>query len=220
MGEKFSQLNYYEMLDLKPDATFFEVRHAYNAALQVYQGDSLISYSFFAPEERKEILAHLEKAYLTLINEKERRDYDNELVRLGILSETVKKDQVKMPVKIFDINREHGTAGAIKNAGSELRTKVAENKFIDEILSQQEISGADLQKIRNELAVPLEHIAQETKVRIDYLSDIEGDKIEALPAAVFLKGFIKSYLKCLCLEPVEEVCFRYMNRVAQLGKKS
>jgi DnaJ-class molecular chaperone len=211
MEKKFASLNYYEMLDLSPDAAFTEIRHAYNAAIQVYRTDSLISYSFFSPEERREILTLLEKAYLTLINEKERQDYDDELIRLGIINRPVKKMTVKMPVSIFDINREQGKANGIKNALAELRAKVTENKVIGEIISRQEITGADLKKIRNELALPLEHIAQETKIRLDYLRGIEEDKVDALPAVVFLKGFIKSYLKCLGLEPVDEICMRYMN---------
>jgi DnaJ-class molecular chaperone len=219
MAKKFARLNYYEMLDLSPDAAFTEIRHAYNAALLVYQTDSLISYSFFSQDERKEILSLLEKAYLTLINEKERQDYDNELIRLGVINQAVKRMPGRKPVSIFDINREQGKAGAIKNASAELRAKVTENKIIGEIISRQEISGADLKKIRNELAVPLEHIAQETKIRIDYLRSIEENKVDALPAVVFLKGFIKSYLKCLCLEPVDEICTRYMNCLAYLGKK-
>jgi hypothetical protein len=220
MEKKFGKLNYYEMLDLKPDATLFEIRHAYNVALQLYQTDSLISYSFFSPEERKEILDLLENAYLTLISEKKRQDYDNELIRLGILIEAENKPTVKIPVSIFDINRAQGKSGPIKNTALALRAKVIENQLIGEILSQEAVSGSDLQKIRNELAVPLEHIAQETKIRIDYLLGIEGDDIKALPAAVFLKGFIKAYLKCLCLEPVDEICSRYMNHSAFCGGKA
>ncbi len=220
MDKKFDRLNYYEMLDLKPDATLFEIRHAYNAALQLYQTDSLISYSFFAPEERKAILDLLEKAYLTLINEKKRQDYDNELIRLGVLDETAKKPAVKTPVSVFDINRAQGKTGPVKNATVALRAKVIENQVISEILSRQEVSGPDLQMIRKELSVPLEHIAQETKIRIDYLHGIEGDDVQALPATVFLKGFIKAYLKCLCLEPVDEICRRYMNRPAFCGGKA
>jgi DnaJ-class molecular chaperone len=220
MEKKFARLNYYEMLDLKPDATLFEIRHAYNVAIQQYQTDSLISYSFFAPEERNAILELLEKAYLTLINESTRQDYDNELIRSGILSETAKKPVVRKSVNIFDINRVQCKPGATKNAAAVLRTKVMENKFIGEILSQEEISGSDLQKIRNELALPLEQIAQETKIRIDYLNGIERDDLEAFPAAVFLKGFIKSYLKCLCLEPMDEICRKYMNRSVFCKKKA
>lgn len=220
MEKKFARLNYYEMLDLKPDATVFEIRHAYNVAMQLYQPDSLISYSFFAPDERKAILSLLENAYLTLINEKKRQDYDEELVRLGILNDSLKKPVVKMPVSIFDINREQGKPGAKKNAAAELRAKVVENELIREILTRQEISGSDLREIRNELAVSLEHIAQETKIRIDFLLGIEEDDIKMLPGAVFLKGFIKAYLKCLCLEPVDEICRIYLSRSAFCVEKA
>jgi DnaJ-class molecular chaperone len=63
MPKSFAQLNYYEMLDIEPDATTFDIRHAYNAALQVYQPDSLASYSFFSGDERQTILSLIEKAY-------------------------------------------------------------------------------------------------------------------------------------------------------------
>jgi DnaJ-class molecular chaperone len=216
----FTKMNFYEMLDVMPDAAFFEIRHAYNASLQMYQADSLVSYSFFSQAERKEILTLLEKAYLTLINEKERQDYDNDLIRLGIITEAAKKSPSKMPVCIFDINRDQGKSGGLKNADAEFRAMIAANEHIEKILSKQEIRGSDLKAIRNELAVPLEKIAQKTKVRIDYLHSIEEEDIAALPALVFLKGFIKSYLKYLCIEPLEEIYSRYINTLAALGKKS
>lgn len=216
----FTKLNYYEMLDVMPNAAFFEIRHAYNAALQMYQADSLVSYSFFSQPERKEILTLLEKAYLTLINEKERQDYDNDLIRLGILTESTKKNSSKMPVCIFDINRDQFTAGGLRSADAEFRAKITASKSIEQILAKQEIRGADLKAIRTELAIPLEKIAQKTKVRIDYLRNIEEEDIVALPALVFLKGFIKSYLKYLCIEPLEEIYSRYINSLALLGKKS
>lgn len=219
MERKFDSLNYYEMLDLEPNATLFEIRHAYNAALQLYQKDSLISYSFFSPDERKKILGLLENAYLTLINEKTRQDYNNELIRLGLLQETAKKPTVKTPVSIFDINRAQGKVSPIKNATATLREKVMENQLIREILAREEVSGSDLQTIRKELGVPLEHIAQETKIRIDYLRGIESDDVQELPVGIFLRGFIKAYLKCLCLEPVDEICRRYMNRKTLCGGK-
>ena len=61
MEKNFAQLNYYEMLDVKPNAAALEIRSAYNAALQIYQTDSLVSYSFFSPEERKQILPFWKK---------------------------------------------------------------------------------------------------------------------------------------------------------------
>ncbi|MGA2782214.1 MAG: helix-turn-helix domain-containing protein [Smithella sp.] len=215
MEKNFAQLNYYEMLDVKPDATALEIRSAYNSALQMYQSDSLVSYSFFSPEERKEILALLEKAYFVLINEKERDLYDNELIRLGIIDSTERNPAVKKPVSIFDINRQSDVSGILKTHNAELKAKVSQNQRIGEILSQQKISGTDLKAIRSELGVTIENIHQETKIRIDYLNCIEENNIEKLPAAVFLKGFIKAYLKCLYIEPADEISARYMSGLAR-----
>jgi curved DNA-binding protein CbpA len=215
MNKDFDQLNYYEMLDIKPDATALEIRNAYNNALQMYQPDSLVSYSFFSREERNKILAFLEKAYLTLINETQRAEYDKELTRLGILSFTDKSAAAKKEsVNIFDINRQKDNTVTRKNHNVELKMKVSQNQRIGEILSRNDISGADIRTIRNELGVAIENIHQETKIRLDYLNYIEEDKIEKLPAAVFLKGFVKAYLKCLCVEPADEISARYMSSLA------
>ena len=219
MEKDFAQLNYYEMLDIKPDATALEIRGAYNAALQMYHPDSLVSYSFFSQKERKKILALLEMAYFTLIHEKERDIYDNELIRTGIFSADEKTPAIKKSVNIFDINRQKDASGILKSGMAELKAKISQNQRIREILSRQEISGADLKEIRNELDVAIEKIHQETKISLNNLNWIEDDKTEKLPAAVFLKGFIKAYLKCLCLYPVDDISNKYMSTLTRVEKK-
>ncbi|MCE5212958.1 MAG: helix-turn-helix domain-containing protein [Deltaproteobacteria bacterium] len=214
MEKDFDQMNYYEMLDIRPDASALEIRSAYNAALQMYQPDSLVSYSFFSREERNKILSLLEKAYLTLINEAQKAKYDNELNPQGISPDAEKGAAVKKPVNIFDINRQGFSSPARKNHSVELKIKISRSQNIPEILSRQEIRGADLRTIRNELGVAIETIHQETKIRLDYLNYLEEDKTEKLPAAVFIKGFVRAYLKSLCIEPADEISARYMNGLA------
>lgn len=213
MEKDFEQMNYYEMLDITPNASALEIRSAYNAALQMYQPDSLVSYSFFSKDERSKILSHLEQAYLTLINEAQRTEYDKMLHQKGILKECENISGVKKPVNIFDINRQKFNVATWKTNNDELRRKIDQSKNIKEILSQQEIKGSDLKTIRNELGVAIEKIHQETKIRLDYLNCIELDETGKLPAPVFLKGFIKAYLKSLCIEPVEETSHRYMRSI-------
>ena len=216
MEKDFAQLNYYEILDIKPNATALEIRGAYNAALQMYQADSLVSYSFFSQEERTRILGLLEKAYFTLINETHREKYDNELMERGIISVKEKDSAVKKgPVNIFDLNRPKDNSTMLKNHNAELKMKVSQNQRIKEILSRPDISGADLKAIRNELGVAIEKIHQETKIRLDYLNYIEEDEAKKLPAAVFLKGFVKAYLKSLCIEPADEISARYMSSLTR-----
>jgi len=211
MEKDFEQMNYYEMLDVPSNASALEIRSAYNAALQMYQPDSLVSYSLFSQEERNKILSLVEKAYLTLINEAQRAQYDRELNPEGTKKDTGESVSAKKPVNIFDINRQKFNATARKNNNTELKTKITQNKKIIEILSKQDIRGSDLHAIRNELGIAIETIHQETKIRLDYLHYIEEDKSEKLPAAVFLKGFIKAYLKSLCIEPADEISTRYMS---------
>jgi DnaJ-class molecular chaperone len=217
MEKSFAEMNYYEMLNVKPDAAFFEIRHAYNAAMQMYQADSMISHSFFSQEERKQILFFVEKAYLTLINEKERQSYDNELIKQGLLTTTKWKLSPKKPVAIFDINRNQGRKSVLKSKG-ELREKIVQSRRIAEIIAQSEISGADLKEIRTTLEVSIEHVAEETKISPFYIKSIEEGNLSRLPAPVFLKGFIKAYVKCLCLEPVDDICNKCMSTLTRVEK--
>jgi len=210
MEKDFEQMTYYEMLDIHPGATPLEIRSAYNAALQLYQPDSLVSYSFFSKEERSKILNLLDKAYQTLINEAQRARYDNELNPPGRSPDGKENRAISKPVNIFDINRQKFNCTMSKN-NAELRTRISQSRMIEEILARPEIRGADLRAIRNELGVTIESVHQETKIRLDYLNYLEEDKQDKLPAAVFLKGFIKAYLRSLCIEPADEISTRYMN---------
>ncbi|MBP7342614.1 MAG: helix-turn-helix domain-containing protein [Smithellaceae bacterium] len=214
MQKGFDQLTYYEMLDIRPDAAPFEVRHAYNAALSMYQPGALASYSFFSEEERQEILSLIETAYRTLISDQARREYDEELIRRGELD--VRPEAPPPPKKTapcFDISRAP-VVKAVFNPLPDYRDRIRQSELIGGILAKGELRGADLKQIRTELGVAVEQIAKETKIRRDHLLNMEEDRIARLPATVFLKGFVKSYLKCLCVEPVEELSARYMKTVS------
>ncbi len=215
MERKFSDLTYYEVLNVKPDAVLFEIRHAYQNALAMYEAGSLVSYSFFSEEERKEILARIEEAYLTLSSDQKRQAYDAKLIARGLMHRRGAGAPVeKKPVSVFDISR-NGTPKPAGQRSGELRSKIANSPRIEEIVAQPDITGADLQEIRRELGVEVEQIAAETKVRSDYLFAIEGEDKDRLPAPVFLKGFVKAYLKYLGFERVDEMSAKYMSAIAR-----
>lgn len=216
MRKDFNQLNYYEILDLQPNAVPYEIRHAYNAAMQLYQPGSLVSYSFFSEKERREILSLIEKAYQTLINDQLRKEYDDELVRRGeIEAKEETAPEVKKPVSVFHISR--GPAARTVFVSSDaLKDRINQSQVIKDILAQSALSGQDLKQIRTELGLTIEQIAEETKIRVNHIQSIEEGQAQNLPPAVFLKGFVKSYLKCLGLESVDELSARYMNTVSCL----
>jgi len=72
-------------------------------------------------------------------------------------------------------------------------------------------SGAALREERQRLSLSLGAIANKTKIRPAYLQAIEEERFADLPAAVFVRGFLREYARCLGL-PGNEVSRLYMKR--------
>ena len=197
----YEEQNDYELLGIPPDASPFEIRRAFQENFDLYKPDSIASYSFFSSEERKAILARLEVAYLRLINDESRHEYDRELIVSGDLEEGMQfKDKSKVPIPLYE--------GLARNAPlnhsaqdtaepSPLQVAPSDNAIVREILERNTLAGCDLKTIRTALGVALDSIAQEIKVKIGILEAIEEDRYESLPPLAYLKGFIRSYTRCL-----------------------
>jgi DnaJ-class molecular chaperone len=197
----YREQNYYELLEIVPDASPLEIRRAYKRVFELYQDESLVSYSFFSKEERQEILSLLEKAYLALIDLESRAQYDRRLIELGLLDKGRQySNRMKEPVPIYDFKKIHFDILEPARRLGELKERVLQNQLIQEILAQDMLTGADLHKIRTELDIPLEEIADNTKVQIGMLRAIEEDNLAVFPPAVYLKGFLKSYARYLQID--------------------
>lgn len=71
------------------------------------------------------------------------------------------------------------------------------NSIID---SAEQITGSMLKKLREEMGVGVEEMSTRTKIPRKYLTAIESDHYEQLPAAVYFRGFLVSYLRYLNLK--------------------
>ncbi|HDO22476.1 MAG TPA: helix-turn-helix domain-containing protein, partial [Nitrospirae bacterium] len=47
----------------------------------------------------------------------------------------------------------------------------------------------------------LNDISLTTKIRFQYLVDIELERFESLPPEVYTRGFVMDYAKCLSIDP-------------------
>jgi len=209
--KRVEDLNFYELLEVTFDASPFEVHQAYKEMVQLYHDDSLASYSFFSREEREEILAKLDEAYSTLMDEKSRSRYDQLLIERGILEKEMQyqRDRRKLSLMSDAKRPRSNTALRIRDR---LKPIVSSNPTIQEILTHDVLSGEDLKKIRDELGVSLEEIADIVKVRIVYLHAIENDQFEKTPSRIFLKGFLRAYAQCIGLD-ADIVASRYLKRM-------
>ncbi len=208
----FEKQHYYEILDISPGASPFEIRNAYKTALQMYGDSSPVSYSFFSNYERNKLLSELEKAFLILIDKESRSEYDRKLVEQGVIDEeSLYREDSKEPIPIIDLKRSKERINTTTIPKS-LKTKAESSPVVREILAKDVLTGEDLKKIREVLGVPLETISEYTKIRIGLLRSIEEDQFDELPSQFHLRSFLKSYLDCFHADS-EPIIERYMKRI-------
>lgn len=71
----------------------------------------------------------------------------------------------------------------------------------------QESFGTWLRRQRVVREIELREIAETSKISMRYLSALEEDRFEVLPAVVFAKGFLRQYAKYVGLDPEEVINF-------------
>ena len=78
-----------------------------------------------------------------------------------------------------------------------------------EVTPDTEFSGALLRRLRESAGADLQALAEITKVRRHYLEAVEEHDFDALPAAVYVRGFVTEYARALGLDP-QRVAQSYM----------
>jgi curved DNA-binding protein CbpA len=195
--KKFEELNYYELLGISLNASYFEIRQAYKNGLSIYQEDSIITYSFFSDDERVEILKRIEEAFLTLIDEDKRRAYDRVLVKEGVVDGSILSKKIqKKPIPLFPTDSSGDNKALVERVKKRAKDKdvVA---ISNDILSKELISGGDLKRLRESIGISLEEVFEVARIRKSFLRAIEEDQFENLPPMVYLKSFLKSYADLL-----------------------
>ena len=214
MTKSFDELNYYELLRVPYGASSFEIRQAYKHALVIYEESSLATYSLFTEDERKTILANVEKAFLTLIDAAKRTTYDKNLASIGeIPEELLAKKEQKKAIPLFQINKTKNKGNNISSIREKIKEKGDEN-IRGAMLERDLISGNDLKNLRESLGIELEEMFQATKISPTTLEAIEKDRIDNLPPKVYLKSFLKSYAEALQLD-ARQVVDKYLRNIDQ-----
>ena len=77
--------------------------------------------------------------------------------------------------------------------------------------------GQNLQRQRKEKKVPLEYVAERTRITLTYLQALEKDDFHCLPGEFFTRGFLRTYAKFIELDPAE-VITAYQRQVEATGR--
>jgi len=177
--------NFYEIFEIQPNATRQQIEQAYELAKKTYGDNSLASYSLFDSDERKEIIRKIHLAYETLSDEDRRKQYDQEV--LGIKATESLARPVAVPVKTVP------SVAAIET--SKTGAETVEPVDIDSL------TGLLLRQIRERQGLPLQEIANKTRINITYFEFLERNQYRSLPPSVYLRSYVLQYARMLGLDP-------------------
>jgi curved DNA-binding protein CbpA len=218
-----SEQNYYDALDVSPEATLQEIERAYWIARSTYQPDSIATYSVFSEQENAEILRRVEEAFAVLSDARLRREYDARLRREsfgeGLPARVAPPDRpheeeaAAEPLEAPTAVPTAAPAAATPDPPARRATKLTLDTTLDGSLEPEDgvFDGPVLRRIRMSRGVELEEIAFVTKISQLYLRFLEENRYHDLPAQVYVRGFVREYAKCLRLDPAQ-VTDTYMKR--------
>lgn len=222
MNERYEGQTYYELLEVPPQAGPTEIYTAYQRARTTYSPSSPALYSMFSPEEAKELMLLIEEAYQTLSHQGRRREYD---MKIGLIDPRAQVPKPAMslkqernakkvddpwvgPVRVTQRSKEEVPAGFARTKFSTYEVK---KDFELEINAAEEIDGKYLQKIRLYKGVSLDQISEEIRVAKAVLVALEANDMDALPVAVFTRGFVVQYARALAVDEkkISETYMKY-----------
>jgi hypothetical protein len=230
MFRRLSEQDFYQVLEVSYDATPEQIQLAYEDAREIYSRESLVSGSIQSEQERRRTFERIAEAYQTLIAEESRRLYDETLgiprrvpARVRIAAERREPAPslvLTTPLSPYDTA---GLDGAETMAPPPAKPEPAaappsvadRRRSALQLGLTEEATGEFLRQARESLGLDLTTISQETKIGCSMLEYIESERLERLPAPVYLKNFTLQIARCLGLDE-EKVARTYLARIRRL----
>jgi hypothetical protein len=214
MNEK--ETDAHEILEVAPGASRQEIERAYYLARLAFGSESLASYSLYSARERTAILERIERAYRTLTNPADESApspaapektaaADGGREAAGEPGQEPPPDGAKGRV----IGLRLAGAGVPKAPPQTPKMQpvqpIPSRPAIEPIDIPGPYDGPTLRRVREARGLELEAISAQTKISMRNLRLIESTDPGALPAVVYLRGFLSAYARCLRLDPQEVV---------------
>lgn len=230
LGPNFATPTYYDILNVDKSATRFGIRESYLRLKSLYTtgGDAL--YGVAAAEDLNRHLQDLERAFDVLNDDTRRANYDREIsgnhVAASMPSVSPEKRQ-----DVAENSTSHQMTDVIQTNRSVLKvTKIQANGAGDDNLQAKMLGiiedsdvgdGSILVALRETARVTHQEIQERTKISLEYIRSIEANQFDRLPRVVYVKGFLRSYLRYLNVPNADKIITSYVARLEayQAGQK-
>jgi hypothetical protein len=223
MFRRLTEQDHYQVLEVSYTASSDEIQSAYEVARDIYSHDALVSGSILTDNERRRTFDRISEAYQTLIAEESRRLYN---VRIGIVDESVRAfgdGDIGSSAAPQDVEAELDDAAPRLDASSEPATSrpptprpATPRRCPIQLKPAEEVTGEFLRKAREAMGLELSTISEETKIGRSILEYIEDERVDRLPASVYLRNFTRQVARCLGLDE-ERVSTSYLDRIRRFS---
>jgi flagellar biosynthesis protein FlhG len=190
----------YEVLEIDPGASDEDIRRAFKRMREMYAAESMVVCGLYTPQRLDVVHARIDEAYDTLLDPDKRKLYDIKLFPDGIPTRPTPTAGVA-PVE---------AASPPKGEPTPAKVLVPE-PIVD---ANTEITGELLKKLREARGIDIAEIAQRSKVSVHHLRSIEEEQWAAMPAPVYLRGFLVEMARFLRLD-VQHVTRSYLARYSK-----
>jgi curved DNA-binding protein CbpA len=220
--------SHYRVLDVAPNASRMQIREAYLRLKNTYGAGSAALYSLISEEEANEQMAQVEEAFRVLNDETARRDYDRQLgvsqdgLRQGALGGDYGlggSSEFAMPEGEFGadattVRTVRATLPIIKLKANRAGSDEVKDQMQAIIDSSDPGDGDLFRRLRELCEVTEDEMQDRIKVSVGYIKAIEGNRFDRLPQVVYVKGFLRSYCRYLCVPEAEKLVTAFAARLS------
>ena len=192
--EELVEQNLYEMFEVHPRVSEEGLRRAYKRMWACFHPDHFSCYGLYSRAQLEALLNQLQEGFELLMNPQQRREYDAQVFPDGLPELPNKQSEPSTLSPILQPLVSH---------------KVAQNYWSP--ATSYHSFGHRLKDFRERCNISLTTVHERTKIALSILKLIEEDQIDQLPAAIYLKGFMRELLKLYTLETMVNLdeCIAY-----------
>jgi hypothetical protein len=225
----FAAPNFYEVLNVDQTASRLMIREAYLRLKNLYSNGGDALYGMAGADDLARHLDELERAFEVLNDEHRRSAYDRSLTAVrgdqDLSSEWTIESHVWQPLKAplgqETIQTSRSTLKVTKTQASGSHDEGLQTKFLSVMDDGDIADGSILIRLREMAGVSHDEMQERTKISLEYIRGMENNRFDRLPQVVYVKGFMRSYLRYLNVPNLEKIVSAYAARLEawQAGQK-
>jgi hypothetical protein len=227
----FAAPTLYEVMNVDAGANRTTIRESYLRLRHLYTNGGDALYGMAGADDLSRHLEELERAFEVLNDEVKRAAYDRSLQGVAGVDSAPQSEGWTKEADLWQplppsgghetIQTSRSTLKVTKTQASGSHDEGLQAKFLAALDDSDIADGSMLVRLRELAGVRQDEIQERTKISLEYIRGMENNRFDRLPQVVYVKGFMRSYLRYLNVPGLEKIVSAYAARLEawQAGQK-